>query len=77
MKEFSERENKIIKVIKANDGVNVKEIVKKIFKKDELLDAENAIYNSLTRIEKKCKKYKLKWTLLRSRVEGPLTLRIK
>mgnify|MGYP003644827255 CR=1 FL=1 len=74
MKEFSERENAILKIIGNKRTPTIKEISKKLFKKDELLDPDIAVANSITRIIKKCEHHELGWTLLKMRENGKLII---
>lgn len=73
MEYFSEREAKIIKIV-SKKSTTISEIIKKLFKKDELLDPKIAVANSISRIIKKCDHHKLDWTLDKTREEGPLTI---
>ena len=72
---FSERESKIIKII-GRGKMTIREISDQLFKKEpNTLDAETKVANTLSRIIKKCKHYKLSWSILKKREGRLLTIK--
>lgn len=70
MKEFSERENKIIKII-GRKKTTIQEISDELFKDEpNTLDAETKVSSSINRIIRKCEYHSLSWTLLKKRRNG-------
>lgn len=74
MEHFSERENKIIRIIGNKKTPTIKQIAKRLFKNTKPLDPEIAVANSITRIIKKCDHHKLGWTLIKMRENGKLVI---
>ena len=74
MKHFSERENKIIKIIGRKE-VTLRFITTKLFKVIGVLDPDIAVANSITRIIKKCDHHNLDWTLEKTRANNKLTIK--
>lgn len=69
---FSEREEKIIKIIGKN-RITIEDLTKKLFKDEvAIFDAEITVGNSIRRIIKKCEHHKLDWTLFRNKDERRL-----
>lgn len=75
MNVFSDREKKIIKII-GRSKTTLSKINTRLFKEeDEPLNGQIMVANSLIRIAKKCKYYKLDWTIAKNRVNGKLIIR--
>lgn len=70
---FSERELSVIEVL-GKKTLSIKEISYSLFGADldTPLNAEIIVSNNIQRITKKCKHYKLPWTLKKNRVLGKL-----
>ena len=76
MNHFSDRENKIIKII-GSKKMTLREIAVKLFEKDiRSFDATITTGNSVIRIIKKCSYYDLKWTLMKTKKQGSRVLTI-
>lgn len=71
---FSEREQKILKVIGKKRHMTIAMITKEVFAELQTLhtpmDAEITIGNSIRRIIKKCEHFKIHWTLKRDKFDG-------
>lgn len=77
MKEFSERENKIIKII-GRKTTTIQAISDELFKDEpNTLDAETKVSSCLNRIIKKCEYHSLPWTLTKKRIVGSVVKEIK
>lgn len=71
---FSAREEKIIKVL-GRRRMTYASLVEEVFNEgDKPFDAEISIGNSVRKIEKKCEAEGLKWTLVRKKQNGKLTV---
>jgi len=70
---FSSRENQVLEAL-GTKKLTIKEISYKLFgaDMDTPLNAEIMVSNNLIRISKKCKHYKLPWTLKKDRVLGKM-----
>jgi len=74
MKHFSERENKIIKII-GRKKMTLEQIGKKLFEEGYApFDSTISVANSVNRIIKKCLYYELDWTLTKIRDNKKLTI---
>lgn len=73
---FSEREQKIIKIL-GRRPMTLEEISSKLFQgnPDKPFDDKIAVGNSVRRIIAKCKHHNLEWTLEKSRETFPMTVR--
>lgn len=76
MEHFSDRENEILKII-GRRAVTLNYISVRLFLKAPILDPKIAVANSVTRIIRKCKHHKLKWTLEKTREFNKLTIKRK
>ena len=76
MNHFSDRENKIIKII-GSKKMTLREIAVKLFEKDiRSFDATITTGKSVIRIIKKCSYYDLTWTLMKTKKQGSRVLTI-
>ena len=75
MKYFSERENKIIKIINKKSMTLEQISVSLFYGKLYPMDPEIAVANSIRRIIKKCGHHKLKWTLIKTRKNNKLIIK--
>lgn len=71
---FSTREEKILKVL-ARRRMTYASLVEEVFtEEDKPFDAEISIGNSVRKIAKKCEAEGLKWTLIRKKQNGKVTV---
>jgi len=70
---FSNRENKIIKIL-ARKKMTIEEVSEKLFD-DKPFDYKIAISNSICRIIKKCEYHKLKFTFVKTRENKKLYIK--
>lgn len=73
MKHFSEREEKIIKIL-GKKSLTIKEISHKLFDTNAPLNAEILVANNVRTIIKKCKFYKLSWCLYKDNSKSRLII---
>lgn len=68
---FSDRENKIIKII-GRSKLSIKEIEKQLFPEDEHKPffSEISIGNSIRNIVAKCNHHKLEWSLVKNKSDN-------
>ena len=74
MKEFSERERQIIKII-GRKKMTLEEISRDLFKEIDRFEGNIVVANSVTRIIKKCTFHTLDWTLVKTRENNKLTIK--
>lgn len=71
---FSEREKQIIKII-GRRKVTIAQITSELFKGNKILNGEQSVAYSVSRIIKKCGYYKTPWTLNKSRSNKKLYIK--